>query len=36
MDEDDDDGDDELALLLGDDEYDEQAKERSEAKEALR
>lgn len=29
-------GDDELDLLLGDDEYDEQAKERSEAKEALR
>lgn len=37
MDEDfDDEADDELALLLGDDEYDEQAKERSEAKEALR
>ena len=35
-DEDDDEGENELDLLLGDDEYDEQAKERAEAKEALR
>ena len=34
--DDDDEADNELDLLLGDDEYDEQAKERSEAKEALR
>lgn len=34
--EDDEDEDGDLDLLLGDEEYDEQAKERSEAKEALR
>lgn len=35
-DDEDDEGDGELDLVLGDAEYDEQAKERSEAKEALR
>lgn len=35
-DEEEEEGDNELDLLLGDAEYDEQAKERSEAKEALR
>jgi len=34
--EDEEEGDNELDLLLGEDEYDEQARERAEAKEALR